>query len=395
MTGIDTQGRLAHAPSEFPAGAWRDIVRRVVYEFSDDRVPLVAAGAAFYVLLALVPALAALVALYGLLFDRSNVAEQMTSLAGVLPEEVRALIGEQLVRLTSEDTPALSVAFAATLALSLWSASSGTKAVIDGLNIVYDESEKRSFLRYNLTALGITTLGLATLVLALAVTVVVPAFLETYLAFAGKGVVQLASYAVLVVALWLAISALFRWGPSRENARWRWLAPGSLLAVLLLALFSLGFSWFARTFASYSSYGSIGAAIAFLTWCWISLMIVLGGAEINAEMEHQTARDSTTGPPLPMGARGAAMADTLGASYASARNGDGAAPWSGGHGATSRPAGMPLARNDALPMVIASFVIGAAAYAVALRYAPGLAGLATDDFTGDGDTEGDDPADLD
>ncbi len=126
MTGIDTQGRLAHAPSEFPAGAWRDIVRRVVYEFSDDRVPLVAAGAAFYVLLALVPALAALVALYGLLFDRSNVAEQMTSLAGVLPEEVRALIGEQLVRLTSEDTPALSVAFAATLALSLWSASSGT-----------------------------------------------------------------------------------------------------------------------------------------------------------------------------------------------------------------------------------------------------------------------------
>lgn len=392
MTGIDTQGRSAHAPSEFPAGAWRDIVRRVVYEFSDDRVPLVAAGAAFYVLLALVPALAALVALYGLIFDRSNVAEQMTSLAGFLPEEARALIGEQLVRLTSEETPALSVAFAATLALSLWSASSGTKAVIDGLNIVYDESEKRSFLRYNLTALGITTLGLATLVLALAVTVVVPAFLETYLAFAGK---QLASYAVLVAALWLATIALFRWGPSRENAQWRWLAPGSLLAVLLLAMFSLGFSWFARTFASYSSYGSIGAAIAFLTWCWISLMIVLGGAEINAEMEHQTARDSTTGPALPMGVRGAAMADTLGASYASARNGDGAASWSGGNGAAARPAGMQSALNDALPMVIASFVIGAAAYAVALRYAPDLAGLPTDDFTGDGDSDGDDTADLD
>jgi membrane protein len=310
--GDDPHGRLAGSPGELPGAAWRDIGLRVWKGFSDDRLLLVGAGAAFYILLALVPALASFVAIYGLLFDRASVVEQVSALSSMLAPEVRTILVDQLQRLTSEPAGSLGAAFAVSLAVSLWSASAGTKAVMDGLNIVYAEDEKRGFLRYNATALAMTLAGLVGAILTLGVTLLLPVVLAYVWPDSG-GLVQLASYAVLLALVWLALIALYRWGPSRVAADWRWLAPGTLLAVVMLVVFSVLFSWFARTFATYSGYGSLGAIIAFMTWVWLCMVIVLLGAEVNAEMEHQTGRDSTVGPGKPRGARGAAMADSIGA----------------------------------------------------------------------------------
>lgn len=271
---------------------------------------MVGAGATFYILLALVPALSAFVAVYGLIFDRVSVVEQVARPSSLLAPEVRSVIEGQLTRLASEASASLGIAFAASLALSLWSASAGTKALMEGLNIVYAEEEKRSFLRYYATALVLTLAGLVGFVVIIAVTIAVPVVLDYVTPGEAGGLVRAASYMVLLGFLWLGLIALYRWGPSREQAKWRWLAPGTIIAVAALAIFAALFSWFARTFAGYASYGSLGAIIAFMTWVWISTVIVLLGAEINAQVEYRTIRDTTTGPDRPMGERGAVMADT-------------------------------------------------------------------------------------
>ncbi|MEZ5818672.1 MAG: YihY/virulence factor BrkB family protein [Hyphomicrobiaceae bacterium] len=283
----------------------------MVTEFSNDRLTMVGAGAAFYVLLALVPALSAFVAVYGLIFDRSSVVEQVSRLSGFLAPEVRTLIEGQLTRLVSASSGSLSLAFAVSLALSIWSSSAGTKAMMDGLNIVYDEKEKRGFVRFYGTALALTLGGLVGFVAVIGATIAVPIILGYVVPGTAGGFIRFVSFALLLGFLWIGLLVLYKWGPSRDAAEWRWLAPGTIIAVVALAAFSLLFSWFARTFAGYASYGSLGAIIAFMTWVWISAVIVLLGAEINAEMEHQTAHDTTTGSDMPMGSRGAAMADTL------------------------------------------------------------------------------------
>jgi membrane protein len=307
----DPHGRRARSPGELPARAWMDIALRVVREISDDRVLLIGAGAACYVIFALVPALASFIALYGLVLDKGSIVAQVSALSGLLAPEVRGILEEQLTRLASEPSRSLGLAFAVTLALSLWSASAGTKAIMDGLNIVYDEEEKRGFVRYNATALAMTLAGLVGGIVTIGVTVLLPVILARVLPSA-MGLVQIASYAALVGFVWIALLALYRWGPSRREAEWRWLTTGTIIAVLLLVAFSAAFAWFARTFAGYASYGSLGAVIVFMTWAWMSLVIVLVGGEINAEMEHQTGQDSTVGQEKPRGARGAVMADTIG-----------------------------------------------------------------------------------
>ncbi|MGE0513252.1 MAG: YihY/virulence factor BrkB family protein [Hyphomicrobiaceae bacterium] len=281
---------------------WRD--------FSEDRLSMVGAGTAFYILLALVPALSAFVAVYGLIFDRVSVVEQVASLSSLLAPEVRSVIEGQLTRLASESSGSLGVAFAVSLTLSLWSASAGIKALMDGLNIVYAEEEKRGFVQYYATALVLTLAGLVGFVAIIAATVAVPLALDYVAPGQAGGFVRTASYVVLLGFLWVGLITLYRWGPSREHAKWRWLAPGTIAAMVALAIFAMLFSWFARTFAGYASYGSLGAIIAFMTWVWISTVIVLLGAEINAEVEYRTTHDTTIGPARPMGERGAVMADS-------------------------------------------------------------------------------------
>lgn len=368
---IDPKGRGAASPTELPAPAWADIARRVWKEFFDDRVMLVSAGATFYILLALVPALAAFVAVYGLIFDRQNVVEQVSALSGMLAPEVRTIIEEQLNRLTAEAPSSLGIAFAVSLAASLWSASAGTKAIIDGLNIVNEEDERRGFLRYNATALALTLAGLVGAVVVLGVTIAVPVALDMLLPNLNETLVKVASYAVLLAFLWGGLIVLYRYGPSRDEAEWRWLATGTVIAVILLAAFAVAFSWFARSFAGYASYGSIGAVIGFMTWVWVSVILVLLGAEINAEMEHQTARDTTAGPERPIGARGAAMADRV---ASSAGRGEAAAETKRDNrgwifGGTGDPSAMPAdARPRDMAPAIAGLVLLTAILQIADRY---------------------------
>lgn len=306
------RGREAASPRAIPSSGWTDIAKRTWYEFNEDRVLLTAAGATFYVLLALIPALASLVALYGLVFDPHGVTEQLRVISGLLPTEAQTLIEEQLRRLTSQPPGQLGAAFAGSLLLSLWSASAATKSLFEGMNVVYEEREERSFFHLSALAIAFTLAGLLGVIAVVTATIAMPLLLSQFTSYGTAILTQVATLAIVAAAIGGALLALYRWGPSRSAAQWRWLIPGTVLALILLAVSTAGFSWYARTFAAYNAYGSIGSVIGFMTWVWLSLAIILTGAEFNAEIEHQTLRDSTTGAPQPLGARGATMADTVG-----------------------------------------------------------------------------------
>lgn len=314
-------GRQARGPSGMGVEDWRDILWRVFAEFSNDRVTLIAAGATFYLLLALFPALAAFVSVYGFVADPRTIAEHIAFLGGVLPSGGIDLIRSQLESLAEQNEAALSFGFVAGLAVALWSANNGIKTLFEALNVACEEREKRSFIRLNLVAFVFTLGAIAIGVLFIVSVGVVPAVLAFVgMSGAEEALVTWLRWPILVVASAAAISILYRYGPSRERAKWRWVTWGSTLAALLWLLTSVLFSWYLTNFANYNAtYGSLGAVIGFMLWCWISVVILLLGAELNAEIEHQTARDSTTGAPLPMGSRGATMADTLGRSVSDGR----------------------------------------------------------------------------
>ena len=308
-----SRGRTADTPADIPAPGWRDVLWRMWERFDTDHVLLVSAGIAFFGLLAFVPALAALVAIYGLAFDPAQVVTQVGAVAHLLPGDVSSLLQDQLVRLTSAPQEKLGIAAAIALGIALFSASSATKGLIEGLNIVYGEREKRSWLQLTAGAILLTVAGLVSVTVFLASTLLLPKLLELFRV--NETILPaVISYVSLALFLWLELTAIYRWAPSRSEAKFAWIAPGSLLAVVLLVLFSLAFSWFVSTFAAYGAYGSLGVVIAFMTWLWVSMVIVLLGAQLNAESEHQTIRDSTTGAPRPLELRGAVMADTIGRS---------------------------------------------------------------------------------
>lgn len=289
---IDRRGRGATGPSAIPAPGWREIAFRTWQQFNADRIMLVAAGSTFYVFLALVPALAALVALYGLLFDPKSVTEQMNVIATWLPQDARTLLKNQLTRLTSQPRQDLGLAFGASLLISIWSASAATKSAFEGLNIVYDDTEKRSFLRFNVRALLLTAVAIVTVIAVLMATIALPLVLENVPLLDRPEIAQSLTLAGVAALVTGALIALYRWGPSRDPPQIRWLIPGAVLAIILLALTTALFSWYARTFGAYNAYGSIGSIIASMTWIWLSLMIVLLGGEFNAEIERQTVRDA-------------------------------------------------------------------------------------------------------
>jgi membrane protein len=308
------RGRSADWPSEIPALGWQDIAWRVWDEFSEDRVLLVAAGVTFYLLLALFPALAAFVSLYGFVADPVTIADHISYLGGLLPAAGIDIVRQQLEALARQNEEALGIGFFVGLIIALWSANSGIKALFEAMNIAYEETEKRGFVRLNLLSISFT--GGALLIgigLILAVGVV-PALLA-YLRLDAwtELLVAVGRWPVLMVAILTGISLIFRFGPSRSHAKWRWLSWGAGLATLVWISASWTFSFYLQNFADYNAtYGSLGAVIGLMMWTWISVIILIVGAEINAEMEHQTARDSTTGKPKPMGMRGAVVADTLG-----------------------------------------------------------------------------------
>jgi membrane protein len=216
---------------------------------------------------------------------------------------------------TSQGRTTLGLTFLAGLLASLWSANAGMKSLFDAFNLVYNEPEKRSFIWLNAVSLTFTVLAIIFALIAIGVMVVVPIVLN----FIGLGgatemVVKFARWPALLIVVSVALAVLYRYGPSREKPQWRWITWGSGLAAVSWMVVSILFSWYAENFGSYNkTYGSLGAIIAFMFWIWLSIIVVLIGAELNAETEHQTAQDTTTGRPKPLGARGAAMADTVGA----------------------------------------------------------------------------------
>lgn len=307
------RGREADAPSEIPARGWKDILWRTYEEFSRDRLMLVAAGLTFYVLLAIFPAISALVSIYGLFADPASVGEQLDLLAGIVPGGGMEILGETMTRLASRGETTLGFGLVIGLSVALWSANAGMKSLFDALNIVYGEEEKRSFVWLTIVTLAFTLSILAFLILALGAIVVLPIAID----FLGLGAIQdwllLLRWPVLLVMVAIGISVIFRYGPSREDAKWRWVSWGSAVASILWIGVSILFSWYVENFGSYDeTYGSLGAAVGFMTWIWISSMVILLGAELNAEIEHQTARDTTTGVSKVRGERGAQMADSVG-----------------------------------------------------------------------------------
>lgn len=309
------RGRDANSPGEIPAKGLKDVFWRVVTEVNDDRVSLIAAGVTYYLLLALFPALGALVALYGFIADPASIASHINVLGSILPPGSLDIILGQLAALTQQKNSTLSFAFFGGLLVALWSANNGIKALFDAMNIAYGETEKRGLIKLNLLSLLFTFGALLVAVVLIFAIGVIPAILAyLWLDRWAELLASLGRWPVILAIVGAGITLIYRYGPSREPAKLRWLTWGAALSTLLWLATSFLFSFYLENFANYNAtYGTLGALIGFMVWTWISVVIVIVGAEVNAELEHQTARDSTTGSPRPMGERGAYVADTLGA----------------------------------------------------------------------------------
>lgn len=308
------RGRNATAPHHIPASGWKDVLWRTYAQISSDRVLLIAAGVTFYMLLSMVPALTAFVSLYGLFADPAMVSEQVSLLAQVVPSSGMEIINDQLSRLIAQGRSTLGWALALSVGLALWSASAGVRAMFDAMNVAFGEKEERNFFFVILLSLVFTLCGLVAAILMVSIVLLMPLVFGFLGLDSGiEGLVQGVGYLLLVGLLFVGVAALYRFGPSRGQAKWRWITPGAVLSVVIILIVSLLYSWYAANFADFDkTYGSLGALIGFLMWIWISCAIVIIGAELDAETEHQTARDSTTGAELPMGERQAVMADTIG-----------------------------------------------------------------------------------
>src|SRR3984957_14694889 len=307
-------GRFASSPSEIPAKGGKDILLRVYSNVGDHRILALAAGMTYYSLLAIFPALAALVAIYGLFSDAGTIAKHLDEMSGFVPAGAIDVAREQLTRVASKGNQTLGLTFIIGLAVSLWSANAAMKSLFDTLNIVHAEKEKRGFLKLNSMSLAFTFAAIAFVLAALSAVVVIPVVL-TYLWLSNFAdlVVSIARWPAMFLVVALALAFVYRFGPSREAPRWRWITWGSVAAAILWLGASALFSWYAANFGKFNeTYGSLGGAIGFMTWLWISAIAILLGAELNAEMEHQTARDTTTGARKRIGVRGARMADTVG-----------------------------------------------------------------------------------
>jgi membrane protein len=294
-----------------------DVAWRVYNELQNDRLLAVAAGVVFYMLLALFPALTALVSFYGLVADPAEIHAHLSLLTGVVPEGGIAIIREQVTRVTDARTGSLSLGFFFGLGLALWSTNSGMKAIIDSLNVVYDEQEKRSFVQLTLVSFAFTIGSFVFVFVAIAAVLVLPVILPWLgVDSVDARLIGLLRWPALLVAVLVWLAVLYRYGPSRAYAQWQWLSVGSVAAALLWLAGSSLFSWYLSNFADYNAtYGSLGAAIGLMMWLWLSVIVILVGAELNAETEHQTAHDTTVPPDRPIGMRGAVMADTVGKAW--------------------------------------------------------------------------------
>jgi len=307
------RGRLAERPHHIPWKGWIDILYRTAAAYFGDRVGFVAGGVTFFMVLSLFPTIGAFVTIYGLFADPFAAWQRLSFLYSVLPAGVAAFIGEQMQRLAEANKGGLSFTLIWTLLLSLWTANGGIKTLFYGLNIAYHEVEKRNIVRYNLTCFIFTLGGIFAVMSVAALVVGVPVVLGLFGLEGRWAELAPLRWPLLFVAYVGAMVLIYRYGPCRARARWHWLTVGALVAGAFSLILSLGFSWYLQTFVRPDTYGPLAAVMGFLIWTWLSVQIILMGAELNAEIEHQTAIDTTRGQAKPLGRRGAVVADTVGA----------------------------------------------------------------------------------
>jgi membrane protein len=285
---ISDQRRLAPSQWQISWNGWKDILTRTVHLINEDRLLATAAGVVFYGLLAIFPAITALVSSYGLFADPKTISGNLQNLALMLPEGSFAIVQDQIARVLAKEATTLSTTFAFGLLMAIWSANAGMKAIFDALNVVYEEKEKRGFIQLNLTSLAFTIAALAAILFMIAAVIAVPLVLERLgLGDRAEWIITVARWPVLLLLLLTALAVLYRFGPSRPEARWQWLSIGALAAAVLWLIGSSLLSWYLSDFANYTAtYGSLGAAIGLMTWMWMSAIIVLCGAELNSEIER-------------------------------------------------------------------------------------------------------------
>lgn len=307
-------GRHADRPTQITRRGLRDVMARVRFESKADHVTLLAAGIAFYGLLALVPALVAVISIYGLIADPAAVRRQIVDALSAAPREVRDLVSTQLESIASGSGASTIVAVVVGIAAALWAAASGVGHLIDALNVAYDEEERRNFVRRKAVALLFTFSASVFVALAFVVIALLPPLVaNTGLGAAGRVAVGVVRWVVLLGAMYIGLAVLYRYGPDRDAAKWRWVSPGASVAAAMWIVGSLIFSVYTANFAKYNdTYGSLGAVVVLMLWLFLTALSVIVGAEVNSEMERQTAEDTTRGAPEPMGERDAYAADTLG-----------------------------------------------------------------------------------
>jgi membrane protein len=305
----DDRGRKADSPQEIPPKGWKDIAKRAMKEVKQDQVPLLSAGVAFYALLALFPAIIAGVSIYGLVANPETVRQQLDELTKMLSPETAKLIGEQIKQVTSGAGGALGLATVIGILTALWSASSGMKALITGVNLAYDETEGRKFLKLRGLALLLTLGAMVLMAIALTLIVAFPALTDSWPTVL-RWTAGILRWVLLAALLIVGLAVLYRYAPDRDEPKWSWVSWGSGIAALLWVLASIGFSVYASSFGNYNkTYGALAGVIILMLWLYLSAFVVLVGAELNTEMELQTAKDTTAGPEKPMGDREAHAAD--------------------------------------------------------------------------------------
>ena len=308
------RGRAARTPSEIPRAGWRDILLRVFHRISEDNLSLISAGVALNTLLAVFPAMAVLASVYGMFASPAEVAKQISPFYGILPHDAASIIQTQLEALARPRNGTLGIGAIVSFVVSIYYASQGVSALMSATNIAYTERERRGFLKLILVALMFAAGAVVGFVLMLLLTVAVPLGLQH---LPLPRFIAMAALVIRWILLWafavLGLAIVYRYAPSRDNPQWRWVSWGSVIAATLWLASSFLFSLYVRNFGSYGrTYGALGGVIVLIMWFYLQSFSIVLGAEFNAEAEHQTAVDTTRGPPAPMGERGAYVADTLG-----------------------------------------------------------------------------------
>ena len=306
-------GVHAEKPTDIPWAGWKQILKRAWAEHKADNMPIIAGGVAFFGFLAIFPALIATISIYGLVASPADVTRQINDLAAQLPNDAQQLLESQLKAIASNSGSALSIGLVVSILGALFSASGGVNNIVTAVNLAYDEVEARGAIKLRLLSLGLTLGAIAFVLVTFTLVAIVPGIIEALpIGIVGTILAQVVRWVLVLAVFAGSLAVLYRVAPDRDSPQFRWVSLGSVIVTVIWVVVSVGFSLYVDNFGSYDkTYGAIAGVIVLMLWLYLTCFLVLLGAEINSEAEHQTAHDTTEGPPRPMGERGATMADEL------------------------------------------------------------------------------------